>query len=226
MILKRTVTRSRTLAALAVCLLLACCLSVVALAQSGRRQPPPVPSAPVPTPTPEPTPVKLAPPVEVRVLVTNDSSASMSLSMIDSRIVADTLLQRLHASKSLKVETADRMSRDAARKRAKAEENRFVIWIELQTNGMSTSTMGGQRPYPEDLHIQYIIYQPGTGATKANGNVYLRTVRSSLPGGRGQVPDCYPNRYYALDIALMVGAIETADRIFSELSVASPPLCP
>ncbi|MFL6207635.1 MAG: hypothetical protein ACJ74W_02225 [Pyrinomonadaceae bacterium] len=215
--------RSHTLAALSACLLLACCLSVVA--QSGRRQPPPVPSAPVPTPTPEPTPVKLAPPAEVRVLVTNNSSASMNLSMIDSRIVADTLLQRLHASKSLKVETADRMSRDAARKRAKAEENRFVIWIELQTNGMSTDTMGGRQPYPEDLHIQYIIYQPGTGATKANGNVYLRTVRT-LPGGRGTLPDCYPNRYYGLDVALMVGAIETADRIFSELSVPSPPLCP
>jgi hypothetical protein len=224
MIIKRTVTRSRTLAALSGCVLLACCLCVVALAQSGRRQPPPAPSAPVPTPTPEPTPIKQAPPPEMRVLVTSDSAASLHLSMLDSRIVADTFLQRLHASKSLKVETADRMSRDTARKRAKAEENRFVIWIELQTNGIDVDTIGVQQPYPEDLHIQYIIYQPGTGATKANGNVYLRPVRS-LPGGRTTVPDCYPNRYYGFEGALMAGAIETADRIFQELSVPSPPLC-
>ncbi len=207
-------------------LLLACLLCGVMQAQSGRRQPPPVVAPPVPTPTPEPPKVKPTPPPQTRVLFTYSSPPSVHLSMLDSNIVADTFAQRLRASDALKVETADRMSRDAARKRAKTEEaGRFIIWLELQTNGIDVDTIGVQKPYPEDLHIQYIIYEPGTGAMRANGNIYLRPV-SSLPGGRTTVPSCYPNRYYGLDGALIAGAIDTATRVFGALSIPDPPLCP
>ncbi|HEX8181524.1 MAG TPA: hypothetical protein VF525_18430 [Pyrinomonadaceae bacterium] len=221
---KRSVPGYRRLAALSGYALLACCLSAVVLAQSGRRQPPSKPEAPVPTPTPEPAKIKPTPPPEIRVLFTNSAPPSVHLSNLDAKIVADTFVQRLHASKSLKVETADRMSRDAARKRAKTEETRYVIWLELQPNGMDVDAIGMNRPNAEDLHIQYIVFQPGTGQIWISGNVYLRPV-SSLPGGR-VVLDCYPNRYLGLDGALMAGAIETADRIFDALSVPIPPLCP
>lgn len=161
----------------------------------------------------------------MRVLFTYSSPPSIQLSMMDSNIVADTFAQRLRASDALKVETADHMSREAARKRAKAEEaGRFIIWLELQTSGMGVDTIGVQQPNPEDLRIQYIIYEPGTGATRADGNVYLRPIRS-LPGGR-TVPNCYPNRYYGLDGALIAGAIDTASRVFGALSIPDPPLCP
>ncbi len=215
----------RQLDALFACLLLACSLcGVLVRAQSGRRQAPPPAAPPVPTPTPEPPKVKPAPPPQTRVLFTNSAPPSIHLSTVDANIVADTFVQRLHASDALKVETADRMSREAAHKRAKSEETRYVIWLELQTNSIDVDAIGIQRPYPEDLHIQYIIFQPGTGATKASGNVYLRTVRA-LPGGR-TTPNCYPNSYYGLDGALIVGAIETATRVFAELSLPDPALCP
>ncbi len=212
----------RLWAALVCCLLVACACAVT-LAQSGRRNAPPPASAPVPTPTPEPPRVKSTPPPPIPVLFTASSPASMQLSNLDASIVSDTFLQRLHDSNALKVETADRMSRDSARKRAKTETERFVVWLELQTNGFGVDSIGAVRPNAEDLHIQYIVFEPGTGKAKANGNVYLRPVRT-LPGGR-TVPACYPNRYYGLDGALMAGAIETADRVFDVFSIPPPPLC-
>jgi hypothetical protein len=220
----RADNNQRLVFALLGCALVACAFAGATWAQSGRRNAPPRAEAPVPTPTPEPPRVKSTPPPQIKVLFTSSSPATMQLSSVDASIVADTFLQRLHASNALDVKTADRMGRDAARKRAKAEEtDRFVIWLELQTNGMGVDSIGMTRPNAEDLHIQYVIFEPGTGKAKENGNVYLRPVRS-LPGGGG-VPSCYPNRYYGLDGALMAGALETAERVFDAFSVPSPPLC-
>ena len=213
----------RLAVALLGCALVACAFAGASLAQSGRRNAPPRAEAPVPTPTPEPPRIKPTPPPPIKILFTSSAPATMHLSSVDTSIVADTFLQRLHASNALEVKSADRMGRDAARKRAKEETERFVVWLELQTNGMDVDSIGVMRPNAEDLHIQYIIYEPGTGKAKENGNVYLRPVRS-LPGGVG-VPACYPNRYYGLDGALMAGALETAERIFDTFSVPSPPLC-
>lgn len=199
------------------CLLLTCLL---AQAQSGRRQAPPPAAPPVPTPTPEPPKVVHTPPPPQRVLVTNYAPLAVNLSTIDSDIVMGTFLQRLRASDALKLETANSMSRDAARKRAKSEEEgRLVIWLQLQASGMDSVSL--QRPYPEDLLIQYAIFEPGTGAIRTSGNVYLRTIRTTLPGGRN---GCYPNRY-GLEGSLIVGALETAERVFAALSIPAPPLC-
>ena len=220
---RRADNNQRWAVALLGCALVACAFAGATWAQSGRRNAPPRAEAPVPTPTPEPPRVKPTPPPPIKVLFTSSAALMMQLSSVDASIVADTFLQRLPASHALEVKSADRMSRDAARKRAKEETDRFIIWLELQTNGMGVDSIGVLRPNAEDLHIQYIIYEPGTGKAKENGNVYLRPVRS-LPGGVG-VPSCYPNRYYGLDGALMAGALETAERVFDAFSVASPPLC-
>ena len=213
----------RRAAALCGCVLLACTLAGAAWAQSGRRNAPPHTEAPVPTPTPEPARVEPTPPPQIKIIFASSAPASMHLSTIDANIVADTFLQRLHDTNAFAVEPANRMSRDEARKRAKQETERFVVWLELQTNGLDVDTIGAVRPNAEDLHIQYIIYEPGTGKAKTNGNVYLRPVRS-LPGGIGG-PACYPSRYYGLDGALMAGALETAERVFDAFSIPSPPLC-
>ncbi len=207
------------------CVLLACLLCGVVFAQSGRRQPPAQSAPPVPTPTPvAPTPTP-APPPEIKLLVTSYAPASMNLSMIDTNIVGETFVQRLQASKSLKLQTADHMSRDAARKRAKnAEDGRFVVWIELQVNGMSTDPSGVQRPRAEDLHIQYIVFEPTTGNIRVDGNVYLRPIGSINTGRRDT--SCLPGWRYGIDGALMLGAIETANRIYNAFSIPTPPLCP
>ena len=219
-------SKTRQLSVTFGCLLLACLLGGAARAQSGRRPPQPRAEAPVPTPTPEPPKVPPASVPDIKLFVTNSSPPSMYLATIDSDILMNTFVQRLRAAKSLQIQTGDRMNRESARKRAKQqEEARFVVWLELQVNGMATDPSGVLRPNPEDLHIQYIVYEPGTGNMRVSGNVYLRPVRS-LPGGRTTVPACYPNRYYGIDGALMAGAIETAARIFEAFTIPNPPLCP
>jgi hypothetical protein len=221
---RRAVVATTTRPALLICSLLLCLFCGVMQAQSGRRSPPPRADPPVPTPTPEPAKPKPAPIEPTRVLVTVSSPVSVALSTFDANIVADTFLQRLRSSDGLRVETADRMSRDSARKRAKTEEGRYVVWLELQTNGIDTDISGVRRPYPEDLHIQYIIYEPGTGQMRTNGNVYLRP-SGSVPAGRPGAA-CYPSRMYGYQGALMIGAIETANRVFAAFALPEPPLCP
>jgi hypothetical protein len=201
------------------CFLFACLLCAAVSAQSGRRQAPPPAAPPVPTPTPEPPKVEHTPPPPQSVLVAGFAPLSVNLSTTDSDIVMGTFVQRLRAADALKIETANNLSRDGARKRAKTETERIVVWLQLQANGMDS--IGVQRPYPEDLHIQFAIFEPGTGAIRTSGNVYLRTIRNTLPGGR---TGCYPNRY-GLDGSLMVGALETAERVFAALSIPDPPLC-
>ncbi len=204
------------------CLLLACLLCIAGSAQSGRRQAPPPAAPPVPTPTPEPPKVVHTPPPPQPVLVTNYAPLAINLTSNDTDIMMGTFVQRLRASTALKTETAKSMSRDAARKLAKTEEARLVIWLQLQTSGAGGASVSVQRPYPEDLYIQYVIFEPGTGAIRSSGNVYLRTVRT-LPGGRTNT-GCYPTRY-GLDGALIVGALETAERVFGALSIPEPPRC-
>ncbi|HEX8070365.1 MAG TPA: hypothetical protein VF546_10465 [Pyrinomonadaceae bacterium] len=205
-------------------LLLLCLLAGAALAQSGRRATTtPRVDPPVPTPTPEATPTPRAPVEQIQVIVTVSAPTSVMLSTFDANIVGDTFLQRLRGSNGLKVETADRLSRDGARKRAKAEESRYVVWLELQPNGMDTDISGVTRPRAEELHIQYVVYEPRTGTTRTNGNVYLIPARS-VPVGRNIT--CYPTRLDGYQSSLMIGAIETANRVFAAFALPEPPLCP
>ena len=147
----------------------------------------------------------------------------MQLSAYDADLVANTFLQRLHRSDALSIQTANRMGRDAAHKRAKTETERIVVWLELQVDAMANNV--GLNPNIQDLHIQYALYQPGTGQTMAQGTVYLRSLSSVPVGGRRDTA-CYPTSYYGLDAALTIGALETAERVFNALSIPSPPLCP
>jgi len=209
--------KTQRLSTLFGCLLLVGLLCGAAQAQSGRHQPPPQAPAPVPTPTPEPTPVKAPPPEPIHVLVTSATTTSVSVSSFDASLVADTVLQRLSAADSLKVETASNMTSSGAQKRAKQEKDRFVIWFQLRYDGFNDTIT----PRAEDLRIEFAIYQPGTGATKARGTVFLQT-RYSVPIGGST--SCLPN-LYGLDGSLTIGALETAERIFDALAVPSPPLC-
>lgn len=197
-------------------------------AQSGRRAPKQSSEPPVPVPTPEAKAVKIVPATEkIQVLVVAYSPASMSVSIGDIDVLMDTLIHRLRDANALSVSAGDKMSRDHARKRAQSEENRYVIWIELQANGLDTDPIGGSRRSGENYHIQYVVFAPRTGQTKTNGNIYLRpdTISGGIGGGRSRTPACYPPAY-GFDYSLMLGAFETADRIIQSFDLAVPPVCP
>src|SRR5947199_6273649 len=150
------------------CLLFACLLCGAVLAQSGRHQPPPHTEAPVPTPTPEPPRVKPTPVPQVKVFVGTDQPTAVALSSTDVNIVADTVLRRLHESDSLSIQS-DRMSRQQARKRARSEPDRFIVWFSLEVDPLATNG-GVLRPSADELRIEDEVFQPGKGKAAQAGS--------------------------------------------------------
>lgn len=206
------------------CLLLACLCCAAALAQSGRHQPPPQTVAPVPTPTPEPTPKEKPTPVpQLKVLVITDQPTAIAVPSMDVNTVVETVLRRLHESDALSIQTADRMSRAQARKRARNETDRFVVWFSLEVDPLAAGG-GVMRPSADDLRIEYDVIPPGRDKPTQTGSVYLRSYSRVPIGGRRDI-SCYPTPLYEYDLALIYGALETAERIFDGLAVPSPPLC-
>ncbi len=216
--------------------LVACALFVAATAsagyaQAGRRvaQPkrePPVQQSPVAPPV---APVKEKTPdgPKTSLLIVNNISPSLNLSIRAEEIVQGAVTRRLSDSKSLSVKGGDRMSRGEAIKSAKKElEGRYIVWLEFQSAGFDFDPTTARRL--EDYQLRYIVLEPVTGKTKAQGDVYLRSTGSRTLGGVGvgrRLPSCYPQAVNSLDFALTEAAIEVGTRIIGSFDLLPPPLC-
>jgi hypothetical protein len=206
--------------------LFAAALAFAARAQSGRRAPRTQEIAPVPTPTPAPTPKKHETEVAQRInlIVAADNSFAMQSSMTQG-IVQQSFVQRLHESDSLTVGgDSSSMTRGGAQKRAKEEKDHFVVWMSLRYNGAGGDPIGVQRPRAQDYSIEFAIYEPVTGKTRASGNVYLRAGYGSIGGVGVGAPSCYPATY-ASDLEFVYGAIDAANRVMKSFDLPLPPLC-
>lgn len=213
-----------------------CCMLLVlasaggARAQAGRRVQKPKSDPPVPMPVVPVAPVQQETPEREKIplLVTSNRTTMLRTAGNADDLLQGAVAQRLRDSKALQIELGGDMSRGEAHKRAKSDENgTHVLWLELQTNSMIFDP-SGRRTRTEDLYIQYVVFEPKTGKTKGQGNIYLRPTGSSRIGGVGigrSLPRCYPNTSYSLEFALMEAGIETAERIFREFSLPNPPLC-
>jgi hypothetical protein len=195
-------------------------------AQSGRRVQRQQEIAPVPTPTPLPEAKKHDIDVtqKIAVLVLADASYTVQVSNIDG-IVRESFMQRLHESGSLAIiSDSARTTRGGAQKRAKDEKDHFVVWMALRSNNMGMDPVGVGQPRPQDYYIEYAVYDPVTGKTRANGNVYMRAGYGSIGGVAIGAPTCYPSTY-AGELEFIYGAIDAANRVMKSLSVPPPPLC-
>lgn len=196
--------------------------------QAGRRvqkpkDDPPVPkaaetaTAPVKEPTPEPEKISL--------LVAGSRSASMRYALGVTDNLPGLVGRRLQDSKRLQVASGGELTRGEAIKRAKNDETKtFIVLIELQGNGFDLDP-GNRRTRLEDLSINYVVLEPGTGKVKEQGSVHLRSVNGGILGGTRRLPSCYPQVSSNLEYAIAVAGIETADRIIRAFSLVLPPLC-
>ncbi|MDT7541910.1 MAG: hypothetical protein QOE33_1814 [Acidobacteriota bacterium] len=201
-------------------------LACAVQAQSGRRVQRPQETAPVPTPTPLPEAKKHDIDVtqKIAVLVLADASYTMTVQNVEG-IVQQSFMQRLHESGSLTINAdSARTTRGGAQKRAKDEKDHFVVWVALRSNRMGMDPVGVGQPRPQDYYIEYAVYDPVTGKTRANGNVYLRAGYGSIGGVAVGAPTCYPATY-AGELEFIYGAIDAANRVMKSLSVPLPPLC-
>jgi hypothetical protein len=218
-------SRTRVLAFISCCAFVVVALFVSAAAQSGRRAPRHEESPPVPTPTPAPTPKHQTEVAQhVGVVVMADTSFSVSSGGAQS-IVNESFMQRLRESGSLDITTdSSRTSRGGAQKRAKDEKERFVVWMALRYNGGIGGEPIGIQQRAQDYYIEFAVYDPVTGKTRASGNVYLRAGYGSIGGVAVGAPSCYPATY-ASQLEFIYGAIDAANRVLKSLDVPLPPLC-
>jgi hypothetical protein len=219
-------------AALACCALFVLAAFGMGYGQAGRRvskpkTDPPVPKAAEAAATPAATPKEAE---KVPLLIgSHTASVNLPMSMSAGELLQGAVVQRLRDSQSLQIGSDSNMTRGDAIKRAKnAETKSQIVWLELHHNSSMYDPAGTSGRGTENLYIQYIVYEPGTAKVKAQGNVYLRPTSSSRVPGLGigrRLPRCYPQGLYGVEFALVEAGIETAERIFREMSLPYPPLC-
>lgn len=225
---------------------LAICICTIVLninlaeAQSGRRVQPPPP----PPPSPSSEPSRPAPPREVeappppaqkpaaeqiQVLYTFDDNrlelpANLSGAV---NVVVGACAERLAQANALNVVKEKEMNRKQASDRAKTEDQRSVIWVQLQVD-----TFGGQSPTRlEDFHVEYIIFSPKDAKVKSQNRIYLRPYQPRVGVGGIAVPLPIPRvplgvggNSNALYYSLQQAGIETADRIMQAFKITPPPI--
>jgi hypothetical protein len=186
-------------------------------AQSGRRIPkkstlpdplPPAQSEP-PIKLPEQKDVKPQTPVLVVKFL-----PYMNTSGMVGNIVMDGFMERMQASNQVKVRPGKDMNRKEASDYAKSSPDTYVVLLQLEVDSAySRDTVGYVDPY--SLYVNYIIYTPGTGKSKANGNVYQRR------GAIGGLPLPGPTQRTgtAAEYSLRYAGREAADRVLSALGL-------
>lgn len=147
----------------------------ITAAQSGRRgtKPPPISN---PTPEPTPTSSKQAKNdrPELTLIVGIDKNSSFSGT---ATFYYDTVLracvERLDDVRTVKVDVTQReMGRGDAVRRAKSEQEAYVVWLQLlpDTTGVNNRSLSNN----EEFYIEYWIYTPKTAELKGSGRTYAR----------------------------------------------------
>jgi hypothetical protein len=171
--------------------------------QSGRRlpnkstspeAPPPSQSQPPVTPPESKSESKEEKP-RTPVMVVKYMSM-ISSSDIYSDIVVGGCLKKLQESPMIKVRPGKDMNRKEASDYAKASEDTYVVWVQLESDSGNRDGVGYVNPY--GLYVDFVVFTPGTGKVKASGHVYQRRGSvggSPLPGPRTAGGAEYSLRY-------------------------------
>jgi hypothetical protein len=186
-------------------------------AQSGRRAP--RSGAPAPTPTPEAAPVK-KPAAETKptlsfVVSIDRVSSFATIPMYFHDSVLRACAERLDDAPSVRVTVANReMNRGEAIKRAKAETESHIVWMELRFDGARSLSDEDLR----EVYIDFWVFAPATAKAVTNGRSYQQIARAGgvimmpRPGGRASLP-------YTEQL-LKQAARDAAERILSAFSVS------
>lgn len=131
--------------------------------------------------------------------------------------LADTVLneciRRLGEAAEVVVTSAgQRLTRGEAAKAAKAEKERYVVWLQLGDDLAGTSSRTG----PTELWVNYAILEPGTAKTKHAGRSYHSIYKVGNVGV--PVPSSRQSPIYS-DYAVKQAARETADKILEAFDI-------
>ncbi|HEX8183437.1 MAG TPA: hypothetical protein VF747_01760 [Blastocatellia bacterium] len=201
---------------IAFCALLVLTAASFVEAQSGRRipkkpsSPDPLPPAQSEPPVQSPEPKDTKPQTSILVV---KYLPHINTSNIYSDAVMSGCLKRLQESPMVKVRPGKDMNRKEASDYAKASEDTYVVWIQLEVDIADTdrASIGGVNPF--SLYVDYVVFTPGTGKSKASGHVYQRNRRVGSP---------LPRTTGVAEYSLRYAGEETADRVLDALGFSLP----
>ena len=157
----------------------AAALCAGAQAQSGRRvnagvKPgtPPPPAPVIELPKPEPAPPKRALP-KVALVV----AARVEKSSDRAEVIVNTFIARL--GQSMQTTSLGLVKHEVAEKRARAETENYVVWLELDRDVVQNSHIIFNSP---DYVVRYSVLAPKTAKVLAKGKVYYQAMGG--PKGR------------------------------------------
>jgi hypothetical protein len=130
----------------------------------------------------------------------------------------------LKRSPLLEVAAGDPANHNEAVRRAKAETEAFVVWLQLEENPFVKPEPSGRHPVSGQVRINFSILAPVTGKTKYSGTVFLDQASRGV-GVRNADLLCYPG-VRADDYLLLEVSLEAAARIMEYLEVPVTAACP
>jgi len=195
-------------------LILAC--AMLTQAQSGRRStgaPPSTPSVSGPK-TVEKAPAK-APRIHLLVGVENRNPFT-NIPYYLSDTVLDNCVRRLADSADIVPNAVGRgMDRVDAVRRAKAERESYVVWLQIQSDVLDSGKQ--QKNGPDELYVRYTIFEPVTAKVRQSGRTHQQIYKT----GRGGVSSPTSSRNGAIysEYALKQAAREAAERILEAFEI-------
>ena len=190
-----------------------CALAIVA--QSGRRARNPAP-APVLTPeeTPLPTPVEKAKPAFTFIVGLGRYNDFSRVSLSSYSGVLRSCADRLNDARSVKADVATRdMSRADAVRQAKAEQEAYVVWLQLRADAST-----GIDASSSSLYIEYAVFAPITAKQLTSGHTYPEAYRRTPV----KIPTSPTNGDYYLNQAARGAAERILDHFHLSVSRALP----
>jgi hypothetical protein len=184
-------------------------------AQSGRRSTTtptttaPSVSGPKPVEKPAPKPPRL------QLLVGIETQMFIGTPYYLGDTVIDNCVRRLGDAADVNVTAAQKvMNRAEAVRAAKDEKERFVVWLQIQSDSFDSGRQS--KNGPDELYVSYIIFEPVTGKIKQSGRSHQQIYKTS----RGGVSTSGRNSALYSEYALKQAARETAERVLSAFDIS------
>ncbi|MGI9065634.1 MAG: hypothetical protein ACR2HX_04430 [Pyrinomonadaceae bacterium] len=191
------------------------------LAQSGRQvrksTPPPV-STPEPTPTPGPKASSEKPKPRLTFVIGLDRYTGFAnVPSYAYEGVLRSLADRLAEPQGIHVVVSqDGMHRSDAIRKAKAEKEGYVVWLELQVDTVSGGSQNTENR--NNIVIEYSVFAPTTAKRTTSGRTYSRSQRNKSIIPVPRTSSIYGDRY------LNQAAEEAADRILAHFHIRTAPI--
>jgi hypothetical protein len=188
--------------------------ATLAEAQSGRRStsaPTTAPSVSGPKTVEKTTPK----PPKIHLLVgIEQRSPFLNVPYYLSDTVMENCVRRLADSADIIPNPISQgMDRVDAVRKAKAEKEAFVVWLQVESDVLDSGRE--QKNGPDELYVRYTIFEPVTGKVRQSGRTHQQIYRT----GRGGVSTSNKNSSLYSEYALKQAAREAAERILEAFEI-------